>query len=83
MKPYRIDEDYRGRNLKDPYKNIDTFCEMYLYFIDNYKYTDESFLVWWNTGSFGTTSKYAKKVLKYAGEVVPYVKEEIITEVEG
>jgi hypothetical protein len=76
-----FDENYKSRNLKDPYDNITTLFEMWVYAIDTYKLdlsTRDGYvklLFWHHTGnnpSKITSWSYSNTCLKYADELVPY-----------
>lgn len=73
-------DDYRSRNLKDPYDNLLTMTEMWCYARDTYKLdlmTEDGImrvLYWHSSGNdprYISRSKYASVCMKYANELVP------------
>lgn len=73
-------DDYRDRDLKDPYDNLLTMTEMWCYARDTYGLdlmTEDGImrvLYWHNSGSdprYISRSNYADVCMKYANELVP------------
>lgn len=73
-------DDYRDRNLKDPYDNLLTMTEMWCYARDTYGLdlmTEDGImrvLYWHNSGNdprYISRSNYADVCMKYANELVP------------
>lgn len=75
----RFDDNWRNRNLYDPYDNITTLFEMWCYARDKYGIDvwttsgQKDILYWHNTGKYkkNVNWAYSDKCLRFASELVP------------
>lgn len=75
----RFDDNWRNRDLHDPYDNITTLFEMWCYARDTYNIDvwttsgQKDILYWHNTGKYkkNVSWSYSDKCLRFADELVP------------
>jgi len=77
LEEYRVTQDYKERDLLNPYDNIDTLIEMWSYARAKYEIdltTEQGYidlLYWHNTGEYrkGVKWAYANNCIRYANEL--------------